>query len=91
MLFVRDNATYERVTKYEDKLVPVITGFLITSFKKLSDKGRDDREEIKEHKEIFENAYVKKYPPQLKSDLANATIIFDSYFSEIHFNDGYTI
>jgi hypothetical protein len=87
--FLRSNITYEKITDYEDKLLPVITGLLIKSFRDLTECDRNDIEEITGYKAIFENAHVKKYMPQLKADLTNESIQFDAYTNEIHHNYGY--
>jgi hypothetical protein len=87
--FVKSNISYERVFRYEDKLLPIITGLLISSFRKLKEEDRKDIEEIKGYNIIFENSHVKKYLPQLKQDLTNDSICFDAYINEIHFNNGY--
>jgi hypothetical protein len=83
------NLTYEKIHKYEDKLLPIITGLLNDSFKALSDSDRQDIMELKEYRKIFENSAVKTYMPQLKADLTNESLQFDMYTHEVHFNNGY--
>jgi hypothetical protein len=83
------NLTYEKHKSYEEDLLPIITGLLNDSFKALSDSDRQDIMELKEYRKIFENSAVKTYMPQLKADLTNESLQFDTYTSEVHFNNGY--
>jgi hypothetical protein len=85
----QSNLTYEKIHSYEDKLLPVITGLLIKSFRDLSESDRVDIMELKEYKTQFENAKVRTYMPQLKTDLTNESVQFDIYTHETHFNNGY--
>jgi hypothetical protein len=69
--FLMPNLTYKKINKFEDKLLPIITGLINDSFKELSDSERLDIMELKEFRKIFKNSDVKKYIPQLKADLTN--------------------
>lgn len=87
--FIQKNVTYKCVKKYKDELLPIVTALLIDSFRKLSDDDRKDIEDLPKYKDIFENAHVTLYLPQLKSDLTDDKVSFDIYLNQTHFNNGY--
>jgi hypothetical protein len=45
--------------------------------------------EIKGYDRIFKNSNIKEYIPQLVKELTKNNFKFDSYFSKIHFKNGY--
>lgn len=53
--FYRKNNTYEKIFKYEDKLLQVIPGLFIKSFRSLSNDESDDFAEVKGYKTISGN------------------------------------
>jgi len=61
----------------------------------IADDDDDDDDQGKKKKvkytkpKIFNNSFVDKFYPQLFSLLVNDEIKFDTYFNEIHFNNGF--
>jgi len=62
-----------------------ITIWIISTVK----KKKDDLKEIKGYDRIFKNSNIKEYIPQLVKELTKNNFKFDSYFSKIHFKNGY--
>jgi hypothetical protein len=64
LYFWQSNKTYKEDTD-EDKLYTIIKALINVSFKKLSSEDRNDVTEVKNYREIFENAHMGKYMKQL--------------------------
>ncbi len=87
---LQKNISYNKSTNVDDTLVTYATLMLEQSYKNLSE---DDSERIRDKypkswQSIFQNTSIKKYLPQLIANLSSDEIELDSYFDEIHFNNG---
>lgn len=70
-------------------LLDSVSTLLYKSFNNLNESDKNQLKTINGYKKIFTNDGIKKYIPQLISNLTNDKIKFDNYFNQIHFKNGY--
>jgi phage/plasmid-associated DNA primase len=94
------NVTYKIYSSdVKSKLFSEVTELIQNSYNSLTKESQyelykktysDAGEILKSEKpKIFSNTFVEKFYPQLFSLLVNDEIKFDTYFNEIHFNNGF--
>jgi|LakMenE01Jun11ns_1017448.scaffolds.fasta_scaffold9920123_1 hypothetical protein len=92
LLYIRNERNiYEPNIYKDDTLFTMVTKIIENTFKNLNDKQKNKVTKIKSYEKVFKNPNVKDYLPQLKTAIKkySKNIVFDSYFNEIHFNNGY--
>ncbi len=86
---VNDYIVYENTKNSENQLLNIVSTLLFESYNHLQTDEKDDLKEIKGYDRIFKNSNIKEYIPQLVKELTKNNFKFDSYFSKIHFKNGY--
>ena len=86
---INENNVYDIKTKYENIILSIVSKLIFDSYNNLSGDYKKDLEELRDYKQIFNNVNIHKYLPQLLNELESDKILFDVYFSEIHFKNGY--
>ena len=86
---VNDYIVYENTKNSENQLLNIVSTLLFESYNQLQTEEKDDLKEIKGYDRIFKNSNIKEYIPQLVKELTKNNFKFDSYFSKIHFKNGY--
>ncbi len=86
-----NNVLYIKEDNNADYILKMITSFIGTSYKKLTERQQKDlRTRHDNCFKIFSNASINTYLPQLKTDLTNNKIDFsDPQIMQIHFKNGY--
>ena len=82
---INENNVYDIKTKYENIILSIVSKLIFDSYNNLSGDYKKDLEELRDYKQIFNNVNIQKYLPQLLNELESDKILFDVYFSEIHF------
>ena len=103
LYILQPNITYECFKDDMSKIIQLCTLFVELSFKNLwlemsnpdlDQEIRDSYEDLaKKTKEAkpFANLYYEKILPQIKSQLSNEKLVFDTNLEEMHFQNGYMI
>ena len=86
---VNDLIVYENTKNSENQILNIVSTLLFESFQQLKADEKDDLKEIKTYEKVFKNSNIKEYIPQLVKELTKNDFKFDSYFSQIHFKNGY--
>jgi len=90
LYILNSNLVYvNQTTSYENELITLISETLNDSYKKLCKEEYEELEAIKNRSDILQIRHIRNYFPQIISKLTNNDIVFDYYFDEIHFINGY--
>ena len=89
---INKNMIYEDKTgELGDILLTDVSKLILNSYRNLDESKKNEiiHKELKSKHKLFENKDIKKYIPQLITNLTNNDIKFDSYLNIIHFLNGY--